>query len=548
MTTEIKNPTKLIAIYARVSTARQEEEETIKTQLSAVREFAKKNSYTVIQEYIDDGWSGDILARPQLDQLRQDVKKKIWEGVLIYDPDRLARRYSYQELVMDELREAGIEVLFVTTPAPKTGEEKILHGVKGLFAEYERAKISERFRLGKLRKVKEGNVINSEAPYGYTRIRNNENRPGYYVINQEEARVVKKIFSWIADEKLTIRRVIKRLQELGIKPRWSKRGVWSTSTLSHLLTNKTYIGEAYYGRSYAVVPENPLKTEKYKKMRKTSRKLKPKEEWLMIPVPAIIDKDLFSRTQQQLKSNFELSNRNKKNEYLLSRRIYCTCGATRAGEGPQRGKHLYYRCTNRVRNFPLPSKCSEKGINARISDNLVWLQIAKLMSSPELMMQQIKKWDNNRTKQQHSTLDDLGILQKNIAKLKDEEDRYNKAYGAGLIPMEKLKEYILSIREKIFLLEGQMAKANLERDQVNASTLPNPYEIKRFAKEATKTLYNLSFDEKRAIIMSTVQKVIGTQELLTIYGQIPVSNTNHVKLQTINGHRRVAECRQVHPF
>src|SRR3989344_7482040 len=99
---------KLISAYARVSTAMQEQDGTIETQLFAVREFAKKNGYTIVQEYTDDGWSGDILARPQLDQLRQDAKKKIWEAVLMYDPDRLARRYSFQQLVMDELREGGI--------------------------------------------------------------------------------------------------------------------------------------------------------------------------------------------------------------------------------------------------------------------------------------------------------------------------------------------------------------------------------------------------------------------------------------------------------
>jgi len=112
MTNDTERPTKIIAVYARVSTARQEEEGTIETQLLAVRSFAEKNGYKIVREYIDNGWSGDILARPQLDELRSDARNKIWEGVLIYDPDRLARRYSYQELVMDELKEAGIEVVF----------------------------------------------------------------------------------------------------------------------------------------------------------------------------------------------------------------------------------------------------------------------------------------------------------------------------------------------------------------------------------------------------------------------------------------------------
>src|SRR3989344_9581018 len=106
----VSKPIKLIATYSRVSTSTQEDQQTIQTQILTLKEFAEKNGYTIVQEYIDDGWSGDVLARPALDKLRQDTKEKIWDAVLIYDPDRLARRYSYQELVMDELREAGIEV------------------------------------------------------------------------------------------------------------------------------------------------------------------------------------------------------------------------------------------------------------------------------------------------------------------------------------------------------------------------------------------------------------------------------------------------------
>ena len=143
---------KIIATYARVSTQAQEEQETIEIQVGVLNEYAEKHGYTISRRYMDNGWSGDTLDRPDLDQLRIDAKKKLWDAVLIYDPDRLARRYSYQELVMDELRETGIEVIFITVSAPKNSEDKILHGVRGLFAEYERAKISERFRLGKLRK------------------------------------------------------------------------------------------------------------------------------------------------------------------------------------------------------------------------------------------------------------------------------------------------------------------------------------------------------------------------------------------------------------
>src|SRR3989344_2770742 len=107
MIEENQKQNKLIAVYGRVSTSNQENEGTIETQLSAVKQFAEKNGHTIVQQYIDNGWSGDSLARPSLDQMRGDAKKKMWEAVLMYDPDRLARRYSYQELVMDELKEAN---------------------------------------------------------------------------------------------------------------------------------------------------------------------------------------------------------------------------------------------------------------------------------------------------------------------------------------------------------------------------------------------------------------------------------------------------------
>src|SRR3989344_8000964 len=352
-----------IALYGRVSTARQEDEQTIKTQLVAAREFAQNNSYTIVKEYTDEGWSGTILARPGLDQLRSDARKKLWDAVLIYDPDRLARVYFYQELVMDELREIGVETLFVTVPPSKNHEDQLMNGVRGVFAQYERMKITERFRLGKVRKAKEGHIVSSDAPYGYALV-TKKGKVGdadfiqtHYEINETEARVVRLIFGWLANDRLTIRKVAKRLQELGVLPRKSKRGVWNTSTLTRMLRNKTYIGEGRYGSSYAVVPVRPLKKEVYKKNLKTSRKMRPEEEWIKVPTPVIIDPDTFPRTQRQIKINFEMSSRNRKNDYLIGGKIRCVCGCTRAGEGPQHGKHLYYRCAGRIKNFPLPPPC-----------------------------------------------------------------------------------------------------------------------------------------------------------------------------------------------
>ncbi|OHB25854.1 MAG: hypothetical protein A2542_03440 [Parcubacteria group bacterium RIFOXYD2_FULL_52_8] len=537
---------KLIAIYGRVSTSNQENEGTIETQLTAVKDFAVKNNYTIVQEYLDNGWSGDMLARPALDQLRQDAKGKLWNAVLIYDPDRLARRYSYQELLMDELREAGIEVLFVTVSSPKNSEDKILHGVRGLFAEYERAKISERFRLGKLRKVKEGHVIISEAPYGYHRVLKNAGKDGYYEINIEEARVVKMLFTWVAEDGLKLRAVVKKLHELNIKPRKSKRGVWSTSTLSSLYRNKTYIGEAPWGSSYGVVPENPTNKEKYRKIKKTSRRMKPEEEWLSIPVPAILERDLFMKARAQLEANFALCERNKKNEYLLANRIQCVCGRKRGGEGPQHGKHLYYRCNDRVCNFPLPQVCEERGINARIADRLVWEKITELMSSPELLLAQVKRWASARQAKSMPPASDVEVLEKEIQKLNVQEERYSKAYGAGVFSINQLTEYIIPIKERVKSLELQVAEARSRIKQAETSVLPTEDELRTFARETAKALPSLNFQLKRAIVLNVIDKVVGTQERLQVYGYIPLTE-NHVAFCSRYRHRRSPKRRKVNP-
>ncbi len=549
MVQETNKITKLIAIYARVSTAKQEEEETIDNQLMVLHEFAEKNGYVIVKEYMDEGWSGMVLERPGLDQLRQDAREKKWEAVLIYDPDRLARRGFYQELVMDELSEIGIETLFVTVPPMRNDEDRVLQGMRGVFAEYERMKIKERFRLGKLRKVKEGHILTTEAPYGYNYIKRQDKTHGYYEINEEEAKVVRMIFVWAAYDKLTIRGIVKKLQELGIYPRKSNRAVWNTSTLGHLLRNKTYIGEAHWGKSYAVVPERPINTEKYRKVKKTSRKSRPEEEWHMIPTPVIIDKELFESAERQRKENFELSNRNRKNDYLLAGKIWCNCGDRRCGEGQQGGKHLYYRCTGRVHSFPLPAACIEGGINARIADEQVWNKITELMSSPKLLREQAERWMNNQQSKGIGGTVDIEGIKKQIARLKEEEDRYNKAYGAGVFTVEQLGSYVTPLREKIAALEKEVAKTRIEEGYINSPALPSLQEVTVFCGEARKTLQDLNFGAKQAIVRNIVEKVVATKQELQVSGCIPVDNSNkNILLYAIDRNCGVAECRQIDPL
>lgn len=545
---------KLIATYARVSTGRQEEEKTVQDQIYAFKEYVSKNDVKIVREYVDNGWSGDTLARPDLDNLRQDADKKIFDAVLFYDPDRIARRYSYQELVTDELQEAGVEVIFITIPTPKNHEERIVHGVRGLFAEYERMKIAERFRLGKVRKVKEGHVLTSQASYGHRYIANvklpgQSMIHGHYEIVSEEAENLRNIFKWIDEEDLTLRRLVVRLQKLGIKPRKSKKGTWTTGTLSTLIRNKALIGEAHWGKSYACVPTNPQKTEKYKKMKKTSRRDKPEKDWVAnkIPVPPIIDRELFMRVQEKLKSHAAFSKRNKKNDYLVGGKLWCVCGNRMSGNGKYQGDHIYYRCINRILNFPMPKTCHQRGINAIIVDKLFWLKFYEFLSSPDQLYEQAERWILNRQQGEVKSIENIDELKNELSKLKKQEDRLNKAHGAGAFTLEQLIEYTTPIKKQISDIGGRiMALEERERSQ-GASTMPTKEQIKAFAQKAAEKLRNLNFEEKRAIIISIVGKVIGSQEQLSVAGHVALNlDFNYVTLYSERGNRGAAQCRQIH--
>lgn len=529
-----------VALYARVSSQRQEVEETIETQIMAIKDFVKANNHTLIQEYRDDGWSGTILARPALDQLRLEASKRLWEAIVVYDPDRLSRKYAHQALVIEELESRGIVVLFVTTPQVKDDGDKLLYGVKGLFAEYERSKIAERFRLGKIRKAREGHVVTSSAPYGYAYIPKQGEKHGYFEPIPEEVEIVKNIFDWVGNKGLTVRKVIRKLQELNVAPRRSKRGVWNNSTLTTLLRNETYYGKAHFNKTVGIVPVHPRNVEKYRRIVRSSKKNKPVEDWIYIDCAPIIEKELFDRVQAQLRINFERCVRNKKNEYLLGNLIRCTCGATRTGEGPQHGKHLYYRCSGRVAEYPMPPTCQEKGINARTADALVWDETKKLMESPAILRRQVARYFDKKSQVvDHSR--DIASIAHDLSKLATEEERYTKAYGKQVITLGQLTTFIQDIRLKRTTLEQKLAGFTSEQ-RLLPFAKPTDEQIKSFCQKATTTLENLRFEGKRKVVLKVINNIVASQKELSVYGFLPVTEADYVKYISESRHCRSPKC------
>lgn len=519
-TPDITNNTKTGAIYMRVSTANQEEDGTIENQWVELkaRIIADKISLPQDNIYADEGWSGSFLERPDLDRLRNDAKDGKFQILYLYDRGRLARDQLYQEIVLRELRQLKIEIIELHGINGTSNEAKMMGSMMGIFHEYERLKILERFRLGRLRIVKENHQLLGYSPcYGYDLHRTERDSGGkrraYFTINPEQAEVVRYIFEMVADGK-NLSQVRKQLKEDGIKTARTNSCVWNYSTLYNLVRNTTYIGEHYYNKREAVKAKNPHNPKEYQRIPKSSMQTRPKDEWWQVDnVEPIISKELFDKVQIQLKKNAKHMIRNtKRRTYLLSGLIKCECGKARTGDPTSQG-NCYYRCKGREDNLT-ERTCFSRGINVAVFDAQVWHVIRKLLTQPELIAKFSSKLLDEDDESSKKKLDKV---KEKLKKLSDEEDRYIDAFGKGFLDEEKFKvktDEIKKIRRKLETEEIELRQLISIKPDVTPETI---------AANMKKLLADdCDFEKKQFIIRTVIDEIVATPEHATITGKIPV--------------------------
>ncbi|MGI0156199.1 MAG: recombinase family protein, partial [Thermoplasmata archaeon] len=335
--------TQPVALYARVSTGRQEQEKTIDSQIAALRSLAEAQGFAVSDEqvYRDEGYSGARLDRPGLDSLRDAAGDGRIGTLLVYDPDRLARNFVHQQVLLEELERRSVKVVFAQRPLTDRPEDRLLAQMQGVFAEYERTKILERTRRGRLYKARLGLFLGwTIAPYGYRLLPGPKGSASQVVVEEAEARWVRQMFQWIVEEGLSVRKVARRLNQLGVAPR--KAPFWSCSTVRTMLVNPAYTGTAYYNRSEAVEPKRRRNTGQYPRQPKSFHRRRPQEEWVAIPVPALVSREMQVRTLAELRKHRWTFGRFPRHPYLLRRLVTCgECGLrmNAAAQLPRSGLH-----------------------------------------------------------------------------------------------------------------------------------------------------------------------------------------------------------------
>jgi site-specific DNA recombinase len=509
-----------VAIYARVSDPNAPEG-TIASQIAALEARLAQDGTRLEPDhrFIDDGYTGATLIRPALERLRDAIAAGMVDRLYVHCPDRLARHYAYQVLLIEEFRRAGVEVVFLNRAIGTSPEDDLLLQVQGMVAEYERAKILERSRRGKRHAARQGVVsVLSGAPYGYRYVdRHAGGGVARYEILDAEAAVIRQIFGWIGRDRFSIAEVCRRLRQAGQRTR-SGKATWDRTTVWGILRNPAYIGTAAFGKTRsgpAPARLRPVRGGAEQPRRAYAVQDMPAEEWIHVPVPALIEADLFEAVQEQLAENRARSRQGARGErYLLQGLLVCRqCGyayygkaiSLRAAKGRPRD-YAYYRCCGSdAYRFGGQRICSNSQVRTDRLDAAVWQRVEDLLQDPgrlaaeyQRRLDQAQSGDGGRA--------DIAVLEAQMAKLRRGIGRLIDSYAEGVIDKIDFEPRITGFRQRLAELELRR-KALLDEAALQTTLSLIIGRLEDFAGRVRDTLSTIDWHQRRELIRLLVKRV-----------------------------------------
>lgn len=518
------------AIYARVSSEQQAAAHTIESQLAALTERAQSDGTPVPAErqFVDDGLSGASLVRPALDRLRDLAATGAVNRIYVHSPDRLARNYAYQVLLIDEWRRAGVEVVFLNRPLGQSPEDDLLLQVQGIVAEYERAKIMERSRRGKKHAAQCGSLnVMSNAPFGYryVSVHDGAGQARFEPI-PDQARVVRQVFQWIGRDRCSLGEVCRRLQHAGErtrtgKPIWSKQAVW------HMLQNPAYCGKAAFGKTRMVPRAKGARLRSSRGRPERPRKAHvPKsadqKDWTFIAVPPVIQPALFHAAQRQLSENRARARIGRRRPgYLLQGLLACSeCRYAYYGKTTrQKGAEgivkdfIYYRCagTDGYR-FGGERVCDNRQIQGEFIEAAVWAEVCELLKDPQRLEQ---KYQQKVTTEPDAETSE--VLKAQLQKLQRGIERLIDSYSDGAIEKEQFVPRLNRTKSRIADLEARIRASLESADGGQELRLLADY-YRKLATHLRSDLEGADWNRRREIIRRLVERVdIGRERIAFVF-------------------------------
>ena len=526
------------AIYARVSSARQKKDDTIASQTAALRVHAEQLGVELCQAWVfeDEGHSGATLVRPGLERLRDLVAGVGVDVVLCFSPDRLARKFAYQALLIEEFTRAGTRVEFIKGPRGESAEDQLLVQFQGMFAEYEKAQIMERYRRGKAHRARAGSVnVLGGAPFGYRYVPKNQHTGARYELVEHEAVLVIELFRRYADGGAAIAELARWLSDSGVATRTGKAR-WDRSVVWGMLRNPAYTGRAIFGKTMVVHDSPGLNRRARLEGRATPRATKtvdrPVQEWTEIPVPAIVTTQTFERVAQRLADNKRFASRNSKVPSLLQGLAACSgCGYGyyRTSTRTTNKKIFYYRCLGSDDyRYEGGRVCANKPVRADYLDAVVWEHITGLLADPHLLRAEInKRLDQARTADPAVT--QRQRLELALAKATKAITNMIEAFQEQLLTIDELRGRMPDLRARETSLRGQIEALDAQLAD-RALYLKLADNLDRFLAQLRDKADVSSVQERQRVLRLVVKDILIGPDTITIRHRIPVrddANADH---------------------
>ena len=454
-----------VAIYARVSTAAQAEKGySLKTQVEACKKKSIEMGATSIKEYVDDGYSGAYLERPALDSMRDAVSAKLHDVIIIYDIDRLSRDTMHLLLLTEEL-EKNAQIIYINSEYNRTPEGQLFFEIRGSFAKYERIKIQDRFNRGRRGKLKSGKPLKEYKIYGYDFI------DGQYIINPQEAELVKSIYRLYLENSCGIPKLAEILYQRGILSLSGKK--MDRGTIYGILTHTHYTGKYYSYRSY----HKKTGTNKSVVLKRDS------SEWIEMSCPIIIPQEIFNAVQRKLENNRVKKIRSCKYQSLFQGVLYCgICGRKMwVTKNIKKGKdYAYYMCGgNRLK----AGTCTNLMHNAELVDKEVWKEIRRICKSESLL---------RKYQKQETPKDNTEEINKKLEQIKKQRTAIMNWYSNSLITIDECTERLQALKKQ----------ENTLLSRLQESTKENETDIQSIMQEVKQT----DFAGKRNFVVTHIDK------------------------------------------
>ncbi|MDQ6673532.1 MAG: recombinase family protein [Chloroflexota bacterium] len=525
------------AFYVRVSTERQQQAQTIEQQVALLRAYVAERPGWVIEEqhiFRDDGQTGAKLQRTGLDALRDQAARAAFDVVVVTAPDRLARNYVHQMVILEELERHGISVVFIDRPPSDDPHEHLVTQIRGAVAEYERTLIADRMRRGRQAKLRTGRLLPwTNAAYGYRVHPERPRDPALVEIEEAAAAVVRELFQSYADGEATLHALAVRLTTRGIASPTGHR-FWSATSVRGILSNPAYIGEAVSGRLQSR-PSRGRRSALEPVGRGISTQPTARDQWITVPVPAIVSPEVFNAAQRRMTTNQQLARRNTIHPYLLRGLVSCGhCQLSCTGRaGRPSATYQYYVCRGKLPTVVSNREqhCPSRLIPTQQLDAVVWDDLCQVVLHPEVVAHELQRaqagyWVPQELRRRQASLRAVRMG------LSRQQARLLEAYLAGVVDLAtfELKRNELCRREEEVLAREREVVAQGQRlvavENIARSTAQILEHLSRGLEHLSRGLEQASFEQRRELVELLIDRVVATDDAVEIRYVIPTSEAS----------------------